>query len=146
MLSATLVARRRSHHASASKTILSQCFRREAIRSIVISQRLLGTREIAVVHHSGCGMLTFTTEQLQEIVRNASPGNSEVADAVNKIEFLEISNLEESVEADVKFLQEHPLVLEDTKVTGWVYEVESGKVNQLISQIRCHIHVAFVLS
>lgn len=73
-------------------------------------------------------MLTFTTEQLQGIVRDGSPGNNEVADAVNKIDFLPFPNLEESVEADVKYLKENPLVLKDTVITGWVYNVETGKV------------------
>ncbi|KAH9912250.1 carbonic anhydrase [Epithele typhae] len=85
---------------------------KEALRSIIISQRLLGTREIAVFHHTGCGMLTFDTAGLRE-------------QAVDEFEFLD-------VESDVKFLQEHPLVLPETKVTGWVYEVETGKIRQIV--------------
>ncbi|KAF8649756.1 hypothetical protein AX16_005523 [Volvariella volvacea WC 439] len=99
----------------------------EAIRSIVISQRLLGTKEIAVFRHTGCGMLTFTTPQLQQIVRDAAPGDSSIASAVNKIDFLEFSNLEEAVKSDVEFLKSHPLVLKETTITGWIYDVETGK-------------------
>ncbi|KAF9455021.1 carbonic anhydrase, partial [Macrolepiota fuliginosa MF-IS2] len=101
---------------------------REALRSIIISQRLLGTREIAVFHHTGCGMLTFNSEQLRDIVRDAHPGDDDVAKAVNAIDFLEFPTLEESVKADVQFLKENPLVLKDTTITGWIYEVETGKV------------------
>ncbi|GLB36488.1 putative reversible hydration of carbon dioxide [Lyophyllum shimeji] len=104
----------------------------DAIRSIVISQRLLGTREIAVFHHTGCGMLLFTTEHLREVVKDADPGNAVVAEAVDKIDFLEFGHLQESVKSDVKFLQEHPLVLKDTKVTGWIYDVTTGKVSQVV--------------
>ncbi|KAL0950723.1 hypothetical protein HGRIS_007499 [Hohenbuehelia grisea] len=105
---------------------------KEALRSIVISQRLLGTREIALFHHTGCGMLTFATPDLQGIVKGAAPDNAEVAKHVDAIDFLEFSNLEESVKSDVKFIQEHPLVLENTKVTGWIYEVETGKIKQVV--------------
>lgn len=65
--------------------------RRESIRSIVISQRLLGTREIAIFRHVGCGMLLFTSDQVRDIVKSAEPGNNEVANAINEIDFLEFS-------------------------------------------------------
>ena len=98
---------------------------KEALRSIVISQRLLGTREIAVFHHTGCGMLTFDTAGLRARVKADDPGNAALG-AVDGIDFLEFAGLEESVRADVQFLRENPLVLPETKVTGRVYEVETG--------------------
>ncbi|KAG6891066.1 hypothetical protein C0995_014155 [Termitomyces sp. Mi166 len=103
-----------------------------ALRSIIISQRLLGTKEIAVFHHTGCGMLTFTTDYLRRIVKEAEPGNAAVAQAVDQMHFLEFSDLEKSVKEDVKFLEEHPLVLRDTIVTGWIYHVETGKVRFIL--------------
>ncbi|OSD05891.1 carbonic anhydrase [Trametes coccinea BRFM310] len=105
---------------------------KEALRSIVISQRLLGTREIAVIHHTGCGMVTFNTPQLRSLVKESDPDNGALARAVDEIDFLEFSGLEESVREDVKFLEENPLVLRGTKVTGWVYEVETGKLKQIV--------------
>ncbi|KAG6919591.1 hypothetical protein DXG01_004255 [Tephrocybe rancida] len=105
---------------------------KEALRSIVISQRLLGTREIAVFHHSGCGMLSFTTDHLRRVVKEAEPDNAAVAEAVEDIHFLEFADLQESVKSDVKFLQEHPLILKGTEVTGWVYHVETGKITRII--------------
>lgn len=104
---------------------------KEALRSVVISQRLLGTREIAIFHHTGCGMVTFDTPQLRDIVKESAPGDAELAHAVDDIDFLEFKHLEESVKEDVRFLQENPLVLPGTKVTGWVYEVETGKVRAM---------------
>ena len=83
-------------------------------------------------------MLTFTTPQLQaklkDDVPSADPG------VIDNIDFLEFQNLEGSVKEDVKFLQEHPLVLPETKITGWVYEVETGKVSYRfsISFLGCH--------
>lgn len=101
---------------------------KDALRSIVISQRLLGTHEIAVFHHTGCGMLIFSTNELRDIVKKADPGNSTTASQVDAIDFLEFTDVEDSVRSDVKFLQESPLVLKETSITGWVYEVETGKV------------------
>lgn len=98
---------------------------------MIISQRLLGTREIALFHHTGCGMLTFSTNDLRSIVKNANPGDANVASQVDAIDFLEFPELESSVKNDVKFLQDSPLVLKETKITGWVYEVETGKVGEL---------------
>jgi len=105
---------------------------KEALRSIVISQRLLGTREVAVFHHTGCGMLTFTTPQLRDIVKKAHPDDEEVAKEVDAIDFLEFPHLEESVKSDVKLLEDNPLVLKEIKITGWIYEVETGKVVQVV--------------
>lgn len=102
---------------------------KEALRSVIISQRLLGTREIAVFHHTGCGMQTFSTSHLQQIVKDSDPSNPALQ-AVEKIDFLEFSNLEQSVKDDVTFLKESQLVLPETVITGWVYEVETGKVCQ----------------
>lgn len=104
---------------------------KEAIRNIVISQRLLGTRSIAVFHHTDCGMLTFSTGQLRDIVKQQDSSH-QVAEAVDKIDFLEFDNLEESVKRDVQFLKDHPLVLKETVVTGWVYNVTDGKVTRLV--------------
>ncbi|KAK7472452.1 hypothetical protein VKT23_000567 [Stygiomarasmius scandens] len=105
----------------------------DAVRSIIISQRLLGTREIAVFHHTGCGMLTFATPQLRDIVKNsAAPEHAtEIAQVIDQTNFLEFSDLEQSVKDDVKFLKENPLVLKDTVVTGWIYDVHDGKVKQV---------------
>jgi len=103
---------------------------KDALRSIIISQRLLGTREIAVIHHTSCGMVTFSTPQLRTLVKDSDPQNTALK-TVDQIDFLEFGDLEQSVKEDVKFLKENPLVLPETKITGWVYEVETGKVRQI---------------
>lgn len=103
----------------------------DAIRSIVISQRLLGTREIAIFHHTDCGMLTFETEHLRDIIKSSSPGDDEVAKLVNDLHFHEFNDLEGAVKKDVAFLKSHPLLLKETKVTGWLYAVETGKIQQV---------------
>lgn len=96
----------------------------------MISQRLLGTREIAVFHHTDCGMQTFTTPQLREKLKtSAEQGDAvKIAAAADAIQFLEFSDLDEAVKEEVEFVKVHPLILKETEVTGWVYHVESGKV------------------
>ncbi|KAL0573355.1 hypothetical protein V5O48_008598 [Marasmius crinis-equi] len=105
---------------------------RDALRSIIISQRLLGTREIAVYHHTGCGMVQFTTPSLRQMVKDADPLNAEAAKQVDQIKFLEYSDLEQSVKDDVEFLKTNPLVLKETKVTGWIHYVETGKATRVV--------------
>ena len=76
-------------------------------------------------------MFTFSTNDLRSAVKNAHPGDANVAREVDAIDFLEFPELESSVKNDVKFLQESPLVLKETTITGWVYEIETGKVGEL---------------
>ena len=101
---------------------------KEALRSIVISQRLLGTTEIAVFHHTNCGMLTFTNDDIRHKVKTEEPGNAAVAEAIDKIDFLPFPNLEESVKDDVEFLKGSKLIKEGTHLSGWIYDVTTGKV------------------
>ncbi|KAF9267923.1 carbonic anhydrase [Marasmius fiardii PR-910] len=105
---------------------------RDALRSIIISQRLLGTREIAVYHHTGCGMVQFKSPDLRKLVKDSDPSNTEAAKQVDKIDFLEFKDLEESVKSDVEFLKTNPLVMKETKVSGWVHYVETGKAKRII--------------
>ncbi|KZT01366.1 carbonic anhydrase [Laetiporus sulphureus 93-53] len=104
---------------------------KDALRSIIISQRLLGTREIAVFHHTGCGMRTFSSPELRSLIKESDPANSALS-AVDDIDFLEFTDLEQSVRDDVQFLRENSLVLPETKVSGWVYEVETGTIRQIV--------------
>ncbi len=98
-----------------------------------MSQRLLGTREIAVYHHTGCGAVLFTSPSLRELIKDSDPGNQQVADQVDSIDFMEFNDLEKSVRDDVKFLQECPLIMKGTKITGWIHYVETGEVSQVLS-------------
>ena len=98
---------------------------KEALRSLVISQQLLGTREIVVIHHTGCGMLTFTNEQLRSKVRK------ELGADASAIDFQPVPDLEQSVVDDVNFLRESPLLLEGVPVRGFVYDVQTGRINEV---------------
>ena len=79
-------------------------------------------------------MLTFTTPQLRQLVKDSDPGNSALSE-VDKIDFLEFPELEQSVKDDVDYLKTSPLVLNETIVTGWVYDVSTGKVQHSCSHV-----------
>src|SRR5437764_4618622 len=97
----------------------------DALRSIVISQRLLGTKEVVVIHHTDCGMLTFKNEDLYEKVRQ------DLGADASDIDFLPFPDLEQSVRDDVQFLKDSPLVPDDVSIRGFVYDVKSGKVTEV---------------
>jgi carbonic anhydrase len=97
----------------------------DAIRSLVISYKLLGTREFLVIHHTDCGMLTFSNEELRARLHDDLD-----ADASN-IDFLPFSDLDESVRQDVETVRSSPLVPDDIPVSGFVYDVRTGKLRQV---------------
>lgn len=98
---------------------------RDALRSLVISQRLLGTNEIVVIHHTDCGMLTFTNPDLHAKVRQ------ELGADASHIDFLPFSDVEESVREDMALLLSSPLIPASTTIRGFVYDVRSGKLNEV---------------
>lgn len=97
----------------------------DAIRSLVISQQLLGTREVAVIHHTDCGMLTFSNQSLREKVKTDLH-----ADA-SGIDFLPFKDVEESVRDDLTILLASPLIPDDIPIRGFVYDVNSGKLTEV---------------
>ena len=110
----------------------------DAIRSLVISYKLLGTREWFVIHHTDCGMETFTDDIMRNLL-NSSLKTSSVDEtgwhdcgegsgsAEGKyIDWLTISDQAESVTEDVIRIKSHPLVPSDIPVYGYIYDCKSG--------------------
>src|SRR3954454_10146867 len=81
----------------------------DAIRSLAISQQLLGTREVVIIHHTDCGMLTFSNDQLRDKLK------AELGADASGIDFLPFSDLEQSVRDDVATVRNSPLLLPDTQ-------------------------------
>lgn len=96
----------------------------DALRSIVISQRLLGTREIVVIHHTDCGMLTFTDSDLRDKIKDESHVNAD------HIAFLPFDNVKQSVIDDIKFLKDNPFIL-NVPITGYIYDVKTGRIDRV---------------
>ena len=95
-----------------------------ALRSLIISQRLLGTREVLVIHHTDCGMLTFTNDDLRGKLRSEGLNASE-------IDFLPFPDLEQSVRDDVRTIKDSPFIPDDISVRGFVYDVKTGKLAEV---------------
>ncbi len=96
----------------------------DAIRSLVISQRLLGTREVILIHHTDCGMLTFKDDEVKQQIE---------AEVGIKPEFaLEaFSDLEQDVRQSIARVKASPFVPNKDGVRGFVYEVETGRLREV---------------
>ena len=94
----------------------------DAIRSLAISQQLLGTNEVVVIHHTDCGMLTFSNEDLRKKLKQELNADAE------HIDFLPFKDLEQSVREDVATIKNSPLLLKNIEVSGFIYDVKSGKL------------------
>jgi carbonic anhydrase len=112
----------------------------DAIRSLVISYKLLGTREFFVIHHTDCGMEFFTNEVIRGLLASSlktaeltSTGFRDVgrgpgSKAGEYIEWLTIRDQKQAVIDDVERIRNHPLVPKSIPVYGFVYDVRSGKL------------------
>ncbi|MDX6597471.1 MAG: carbonic anhydrase [Thermoanaerobaculia bacterium] len=115
----------------------------DAIRSLVISYKLLGTKEWFVIHHTDCGMEFFTDDVMRGLLSSSletaalgpegfhdigtGPGSSEG----KYIDWLTIADREQSVVEDVARIRAHPLVPAGIPVYGYVYDVKTGRLNEV---------------
>ena len=115
----------------------------DAIRSLVISYKLLGTREWFVIHHTGCGMELFTDDIMRRLLASSlkaatadadgwhdsedGPGSTEG----NYIDWLTFTDNAKSVVEDVRRIREHPLVPDDIPIYGYIYDCQTGKLEEV---------------
>ncbi len=120
----------------------------DAIRSLVISYKLLGTAEWFVIHHSDCGMEFFTNELMGDLLESsletaalgpqgfhdvgAGPGSP----AGRDIDWLTITDRDQSVVDDVSRIRKHPLVPGNIPIYGYVYDVHTGRLDEVIEATR----------
>ncbi|MDE2484359.1 MAG: carbonic anhydrase [candidate division NC10 bacterium] len=120
----------------------------DAIRSLVISYKLLGTREWFVIHHTNCGMETFTDEIMRELLAKSlktatidaagwhdtgqGPGSTEGT----FIDWLTIADQVESACADVRRIRAHPLVPRNIPIYGYIYDVKTGQLVEVSEATR----------
>jgi carbonic anhydrase len=112
----------------------------DAIRSLVISYKLLGTKEFFVIHHTDCGMQFFTNDVIRGLLANSletaalTPegfkdiGKGPGSTAAEFVEFLTIKDQAQSVLADVTRIRTSPLVPKSIPIYGYIYDVKSGKL------------------
>lgn len=112
----------------------------DAIRSLVISHKLLGTREWFVIHHTNCGMETFTDDVMRGLLAQ-SLDTASLADGVWRdtgagpgspegefVDWLTIRDQADSVRADVRRIRSHPLVPRNVAIYGYLYDVTTGRL------------------
>ena len=97
----------------------------DEIRSLAISQRLLGTEEIILIHHTDCGMLTFTDDLLQAVDPGARSASSREWSAEA------FGDLDEDVRQSIARIKASPFIPHKDSVRGFVYDVETGKLNEV---------------
>jgi carbonic anhydrase len=115
----------------------------DAIRSLVISYKLLGTAEWFVIHHSDCGMEFFSNEVMSELLAQSletaqlgpdgfeDVGTGPGSPAGSEIDWLTISDCEQCVVDDVQRIREHPLVPSRIPIHGYVYNVRTGRLEEV---------------
>jgi carbonic anhydrase len=112
----------------------------DAIRSLIISHKLLGTLEWFVIHHSDCGMELFCDEVMADLLDDSlataafdgttwsNPQHGGGCTAGHFVKWLTIESQEESVFQDVKRIRENPLTPKNIPIYGFIYDVKSGKL------------------
>ncbi len=115
----------------------------DAIRSLVISHKLLGTREWFVIHHTNCGMETFTDEVMRGLLASSlhtssigkkgwkDSGKGKGSTEGDYIDWLTIADNPKSVVADVRRIRSHPLVPKSIPIYGYIYDVKTGRLKEI---------------
>jgi carbonic anhydrase len=96
----------------------------DAIRSLAISQRLLGTKEIVLIHHTGCGMLTFTDDEFKRQIQDETGIKPEWAAEA-------FPDLDEDVRQSLARVKASPFIPHTDAVRGFVYDVETGTLREV---------------
>ena len=96
----------------------------DAIRSLVVSQHLLGTEEVLVIEHTACGMLTFEDEPVRRQI-------AETQGADVDLPLLPFADLESNLRAQVERIRSHPWI-KDVPVHGAIYEIETGRLHPIV--------------
>lgn len=97
----------------------------DVIRSLIVSTELLGTRSVAVIQHTDCGMTKTTDEELRALVAGR------VGSSADRLEFHTVRRQEEAVRGDVELLRNSSLLLPGLTVSGFLYDVHTGRLAPL---------------
>jgi carbonic anhydrase len=96
----------------------------DAIRSLAISQNLLGTEEIVLIHHTDCGMLTFTDEELAQKLEDETGQRPEWSAHA-------FTDLDADVRSGIEKIRQSPFIPRTDNVRGFVYDVHTGALNEV---------------
>jgi carbonic anhydrase len=98
----------------------------DAVRSLVLSTRLLGSREIMIINHTDCGMLRFTDSEMEDRLRRET-GQAPIAPA----RFYSFTDVETNTREQIQKARSHPWISQDVPVRGFVYDVTSGRLSEV---------------
>ena len=98
----------------------------DAVRSLVLSTRLLGTREIMIINHTDCGMLRFTDSELEDRLRKET-GRAPIAPA----RFYSFTAAEENTKEQIQKARSHPWISPEVPIRGFVYDVSTGRLSEV---------------
>ena len=96
----------------------------DEIRSLAISQRLLGTREIILIHHTDCGMLTFTDDEFKRSIQDETGIKPEWAAEA-------FADIDEDVRQSIARIKASPFIPHKDAIRGFVFDVATGKLNEV---------------
>jgi carbonic anhydrase len=117
----------------------------DAIRSLIVTCKLIGAKEFFVIQHTACGMETFDNEIMADLLagslekaefdgkkwKNVVTGSG--SEEGRNIDWLTIKNLKKSIIQDVNKIRNHPLIPDNIKINGLIYDVKTGKLNEIIN-------------
>jgi carbonic anhydrase len=98
----------------------------DAVRSLVLSTRLLGTREIMIINHTDCGMLRFTDSELEARLRKET-GQAPIAPA----RFYSFTDPEANTREQIQKARSHPWISQEVPIRGFVYDVSTGRLSEV---------------
>jgi carbonic anhydrase len=100
----------------------------DAVRSLILSTRLLGTREIMIINHTDCGMLRFADSDLEDRLRKET-GQAPIAPA----RFYSFTDAEQNTREQVQKARSHPWISQEVPVRGFVYDVKTGRLSEVFA-------------
>ncbi len=99
----------------------------DSVRSLVVSTRVLGTREIMIINHNDCGMTKFAGSELAERLR-ADTGSAPIAPA----RFYDFTDVEQNTREQVQKARSHPWISAEVPVRGFIYDVTTGRLSEVL--------------
>jgi carbonic anhydrase len=98
----------------------------DAVRSLVLSTRVVGSREIMIINHTDCGMLRFTDSEMEERLRQET-GQAAIAPA----RFYSFTDAEENTKEQIQKARSHPWISPDVPIRGFVFDIGTGRLSEV---------------
>ena len=100
----------------------------DSIRGILVSTRLLGSKEVMIINHTGCGMTTFNDAEFEETLRKET-GHAVIAPS----RFFSFTDVEENTREQIQKARSHPWISPDVPVRGFVFDLETGRLHEVFA-------------